>query len=72
MDSNFEWQKHRANERVQARLQRAEIHRLRKSAKGESSSMLGKMIRLPFAGLGGLMRRVGKRPFNPTQHPAPE
>ncbi len=39
MDSNYEWQKFRANERVQARLQEAETHRLAK---------LGDNGRLPF------------------------
>jgi hypothetical protein len=58
MNSNFDWQKHQVNERVQARYQEAEIHRSLKATKGESSSLLGKMIRLPLAGLGGLVRWV--------------
>ena len=33
MNSNYEWQKHQANERVQARLQEAEAHRQAKQAR---------------------------------------
>ena len=33
MNSNYEWQKHQANERVQARLQEAEAHRQAKQTK---------------------------------------
>ena len=35
MDSNYEWQKHQANERVQARLREAELHRLSKQGEFE-------------------------------------
>lgn len=34
MDGNYEWQKHRANERLQARLQEAEAHRQAKQGNG--------------------------------------
>lgn len=37
MNSNYEWQKHQANERVQARLQEAEAHRQAKQAGNQSS-----------------------------------
>jgi hypothetical protein len=59
MNSNFDWQKHQTNERVQARYQEAEIHRSLKSAGGTSPSIIGKIIMLPFVGLGGLVRWVG-------------
>lgn len=61
MNSNFEWQKHQANERVQARLHEAEIHRSLKSAKGQGPSIGGKIIRLPLIGLGGMARWVSQR-----------
>ena len=61
MNSNFEWQKHQANERVQAKLHEAEIHRSLKLAKGQSPSIGGKIIRLPLIGLGRLARWVNQR-----------
>jgi hypothetical protein len=61
MNSNFEWQKHQANERVQAKLYEAEIHRSLKLAKGQSPSIGGKIIRLPLIGLGRLARWVSQR-----------
>ena len=61
MNSNFEWQKHQANERVQAKLHEAEIHRSLKLAKGQSPSIGGKIIRLPLIGLGRLARWINQR-----------
>lgn len=61
MNSNFEWQKHQANEHVQAKLHEAEIHRSLKLAKGQSPSIGGKIIRLPLIGLGRLARWVNQR-----------
>lgn len=67
MNSNFEWQKHQTNERVQARYQEAEIHRSLKSADGASSSIVVKIVRLPLVGLGGLAhwfsQRATRRPY---------
>ena len=48
MDSNYEWQKFRANERAQARLQEAETHRLAKL--GDNGHFgCAQCRRLPFA-----------------------
>ena len=60
MNSNFEWQRHQANERVQAKLHEAEIHRSLKIVKGQSPLIVGKIIRLPFIGLGRLARWVSQ------------
>lgn len=40
MNSNYEWQKHQATERAQARLRDAEIHRQMKQVKQRSPFIL--------------------------------
>ena len=40
MNSNHEWQKHQANERVQARLRDAELHRLSKQGEPKQQQLV--------------------------------
>ncbi|MBX3058222.1 MAG: hypothetical protein KF770_17300 [Anaerolineae bacterium] len=44
MDGNYEWQKNRANERIQARLQEAEAHRQGKQGNGRTPLLPLKVI----------------------------
>jgi hypothetical protein len=46
MSSNYEWQKHLSNERVQARLQEATEYRRLKQTKGESQFALSMRLRV--------------------------
>lgn len=47
MDGNYEWQKNRANERIQARLQEAEAHRQAKQGHGRTSLHLPLKVIIP-------------------------
>lgn len=47
MDGNYEWQKNRANERIQARLQEAEAHRQAKEEHGRTSPPLPLKVIIP-------------------------
>lgn len=47
MDGNYEWQKNRANERIQARLQEAEAHRQAKQGHGRTSPPLPLKVVIP-------------------------
>jgi hypothetical protein len=46
MSSNYEWQKHHAHERVRARRQEAELHRLAKQANGGAPSSFRRRYRV--------------------------
>jgi hypothetical protein len=48
MNSNYHFQKHQANEQIQARLQEAEDHRLSKQANGDSSLSLLVLLAIPL------------------------
>ncbi|MBE2224750.1 MAG: hypothetical protein IAF02_24635 [Anaerolineae bacterium] len=55
MNSNYEWQKHQANERVQARLQEADAHRQAKQAKqGNGRSQFPLPLRIVIPALVGI------------------
>ena len=61
MNSNYHWQKHQANERIQTRLNEAEIHRSfnRNNKEGEHPPYtLGRILLLPVMGVAALMRRI--------------
>lgn len=61
MNSNYHWQKHQTNGRLQARLNEAEIHRSLKHHKKEAghlSQLLSTIVRLPAIGMSALMRRL--------------
>ena len=52
MNSNYEWQKHQANERVQARLHEADKHRRATQANGRSPLRIPLKVMIPgFVGL---------------------
>ena len=60
MNSNYHWQNHQTNARLQARLKEAEIHRsLKQSIEGKHSfSLLGSIVRLPAIGMAALSSRL--------------
>ncbi len=63
MSSNYEWQKFQANERVQARLQEAEAHRLAQAVSNDRPlftlplTVKFRVLRPHFESLLSLMRR---------------
>jgi len=60
MNSNYLWQNHQTNERLQARFNEAEFHRsLKQSNKGKVSfNLLGRIVVLPVRGIAALIRRL--------------
>jgi hypothetical protein len=61
MNSNYSWQKHQVNERIQTRLDEAESHRSlnRNNKEGENPSYtVGRILFLPVMGVAALMRRI--------------
>ncbi len=53
MRNNYEWQKHQANERVQARFQEAETHRQLKQA-GHERPFLPALKMIMMVGVGAI------------------
>lgn len=61
MNSNYSWQNHQTNERLQARLSEAEIHRSLKRNNKEGKHpfySLGRIVLLPVTGVAALVRRL--------------
>ncbi len=61
MNSNYSWQKHHTNERLQARLNEAEIHRSlkRNNKKSEHPSYsLERIVLFPLTRVAALMKRL--------------
>ncbi len=59
MNGNYSWQEHQANERLQARLSEAEIHRSLKRTERKGKlpfSSLRILVLLPVTGIAALMK----------------
>jgi len=54
MSNNYEWQKHQANERVQARFQEADTHRQTKQA-GDERPLLTTLKMIVMVGVGAIV-----------------
>lgn len=58
MDSNYEWQKHHAQERLCGRLNEAQAQRLTRKRAPQRRFLLTRLA----AWFGGLRQRAGRRP----------
>ena len=64
MNSNYQWQKHQANEQIQARVREAQIHRSLKSNKKERQHPFQSFGRIDFSqafGIVSMMKRLVTR-----------